>query len=123
MPNVEIKSSAGLTRKEAGNRLIELGNALVAGSKVELDWGQDTFKLGVANRVDWELEIEIEGSETELEIEISWRDAAPVPIRQRLRQRLPRRHRRAPDAGAVGQSAPNPSRPGQVQLSCAPTAS
>ena len=76
MPNVEIKSSAGLSRKEAGNRLIELGNALVAGSKVELDWGQDTFKLGVANRVDWELEIEIEGSETELEIEISWRDAA-----------------------------------------------
>jgi amphi-Trp domain-containing protein len=76
MPNVEIKSSAGLTRKEAGNRLIELGNALVAGSKVEFDWGQDTFKLGVANRVDWELEIEIEGSETELEIEISWRDAA-----------------------------------------------
>jgi amphi-Trp domain-containing protein len=76
MPNVEIKSSTGLSRKEAGNRLIELGNALVAGSTVELDWGADTFKLGVADRVEWELEIEIEGTETELEIEISWRDAA-----------------------------------------------
>ncbi len=93
MPNVEIKSTGGLTRKQAGQRLIELGNALVGGSTVEVDWGNDKIKIGVADRVEWELEIEIEGSETELEIELKWSDAAATAEAEPPMQANPRRTR------------------------------
>ncbi len=93
MPNVEIKSTGGLTRKQAGQRLIELGNALVGGSTVEVDWGNDKIKLGVADRVEWELEIEIEGDETELEIELKWRDSASGGAAESPMHANPRRTR------------------------------
>ena len=74
MPNVEIKRKTRLSRQEAAERLIALGNALATGSEVELSAGSDTIKIGVAGTVDWELEIEVDGDETELEIEIKWKD-------------------------------------------------
>jgi len=76
VPNVEFKRKAQLSRQEAADRLIALGNALASGSEIELSTGDDTLKLGVAGRVNWELEIEIDGDETELEIEIKWTDDA-----------------------------------------------
>jgi len=74
MPSVEIKRKTRLSRQEAAERLIALGNALASGSEVELSAGGDSIKLGVAGTVDWELEIEVDGDETELEIEIKWKD-------------------------------------------------
>lgn len=74
MPNVEIKRKVRLTRQEAAERLIALGNALAGGSEVDLSSDGDSIKLGVAGHVDWELEIEVDGDETELEIEIKWKD-------------------------------------------------
>ena len=87
MPNVEFKRKARLSRQEVAERLLALGNALASGSEIELSSGGDTLKLGVADRLNWELEIEIDGDETELEIEIKWTDdpvsvaspAAPEP--------------------------------------------
>jgi len=74
VPNVEIKRKARLSRQEVADRLIALGNALAGGSEIELGSGGDSIKLGVATRLNWELEIEIHGDETELEIEITWTD-------------------------------------------------
>lgn len=74
MPSIEIKRKTRLTRQEAAERLIALGNALASGSEVELSAGGDSIKIGVAGSVDWELEIEVDGDETELEIEIKWKD-------------------------------------------------
>ena len=74
MPKVEFKRQTRLSRQEAADRLIALGNALSSGSEIELGTGADTLKLGVAAHLNWELEIEIDGDETELEIEIKWTD-------------------------------------------------
>ena len=74
MPKVEFKRKTRLSRQEAADRLIALGNALSSGSEIELGAGEDTLKLGVAAHLNWELEIEIDGDETELEIEIKWTD-------------------------------------------------
>jgi amphi-Trp domain-containing protein len=74
VPKVEFKRKARLTRQEAAERLIALGNALAAGSEIELSSGGDSVKIGVASQVSWELEIEIDGDETEIEIEIKWTD-------------------------------------------------
>jgi amphi-Trp domain-containing protein len=74
VPNVEIKRKVRLTRQEAAERLIALGNALAGGSEVDLSSDGASIKLGVAGHVDWELEIEVDGDETELEIEIKWKD-------------------------------------------------
>jgi amphi-Trp domain-containing protein len=78
VPNVEIKRKVRLTRQEAAERLIALGNALAGGAEVDLSSDGDSIKLGVAGHVDWELEIEVEGDETELEIEIKWKDDPAV---------------------------------------------
>jgi amphi-Trp domain-containing protein len=74
VPKVEFKRKARLTRQEAAERLIALGNALAGGSEIELSSGGDSVKIGVASQVQWELEIEIDGDETEIEIEIKWTD-------------------------------------------------
>ncbi|TCJ93550.1 amphi-Trp domain-containing protein [Nocardia alba] len=74
MPKLEIKRKTELSRKEAGERLIMIGRALVAGSEVELKTGDDSIEVVVADRLRWELEIEVDGDETEIEIEISWHD-------------------------------------------------
>ena len=74
MPKVEFKRKSRLTRQEAADRLIALGNALAAGSEIELSSGGDSVKIGVASQLNWELEIEIDGDETELEIELKWTD-------------------------------------------------
>ena len=74
MPKVEFKRKTRLSRQEAADRLIALGNALSSGSEIELGVGEDTLKLGVAAHLNWELELEIDGDETELEIEIKWTD-------------------------------------------------
>jgi hypothetical protein len=74
VPKVEFKRKTRLSRQEAADRLIALGNALSSGSEIELGAGEDTLKLGVAAHLNWELEIEIDGDETELEIEIKWTD-------------------------------------------------
>ncbi|WP_407440570.1 amphi-Trp domain-containing protein [Rhodococcus sp. (in: high G+C Gram-positive bacteria)] len=75
MPKLEIKKTSELSRKEAAERLIELGRALADGSEVELGSSGDSVTMVVADRVRWELEIEVDGDEIEIEIEISWRDA------------------------------------------------
>ena len=54
MPKVEFKSKARLSRQEAADRLIALGNALSSGSEIELGTGDDTLKLGVAAHLNWE---------------------------------------------------------------------
>ena len=77
MPKVEFKRKTRLSRQEAADRLIALGNALSSGSEIELGTGEDTLKLGVAAYLNWELEIEVDGDETELEIEIKWTDDPP----------------------------------------------
>ena len=59
MPKVEFKRKTRLSRQEAADRLIALGNALSSGSEIELGTGEDTLKLGVASHLNWELEIEI----------------------------------------------------------------
>ena len=78
MPKVEFKRKTRLSREEAADPLIALGNALSSGSEIELGTGEDTLKLGVAAYLNWELEIEIDGDETELEIEIKWTDDPSV---------------------------------------------
>lgn len=77
MPKLEIKKTSELSRKEASDRLIELGRALAEGPEVELGSSGDSVKTVIAERVRWEFEIEVDGDETEIEIEISWRDAPP----------------------------------------------
>jgi amphi-Trp domain-containing protein len=61
VPNVEIKRKVRLTRQEAAERLIALGNALAGGSEVDRRSDGASIKLGVAGHVDWELEIEVDG--------------------------------------------------------------
>jgi amphi-Trp domain-containing protein len=86
VPNLEITRKTVLTRQQVADRLIAWGNALAAGSEVELESGDDSIKVTVADEIQWELEIEIDGDETEIEIELKWRDrpapAKAVPARR-----------------------------------------
>jgi amphi-Trp domain-containing protein len=86
MADVEIKRKIRLTRKQAGERLIALGNALTQAPKSELDFDGESISFHVADHVNWEFELEIDGSELELEIELKWSDNAhaspePTPAR------------------------------------------
>jgi amphi-Trp domain-containing protein len=74
VPKLEFKRTSDLSRKDVSDRLIALGRALAHGPEVELESGDDSIEIVVADRVRWELEIEVDGNENEIEIEISWRD-------------------------------------------------
>ncbi|WP_084512633.1 amphi-Trp domain-containing protein [Nocardia mikamii] len=74
MAKLEINRKSELSRREVSERLIAIGQALAAGSDVELGSEGDTIDIVVPDRVHLELEIEIDGDETEIEIEISWRE-------------------------------------------------
>ena len=78
MADVEIKRKVRLSRKQAGERLIAVGEALIGGPKSELNFDGDALKFTVADHVQWEFELEVEGDEIELEIELKWSDAAPA---------------------------------------------
>jgi amphi-Trp domain-containing protein len=78
MADVEIKRKVRLSRKQAGERLIAVGKALVGGSKSELEFDGESIHFTVADQVNWEFELEVEGDEIELEIELKWSDAAPA---------------------------------------------
>ena len=78
MPDVEIKRKVRLSREEAAQRLIAIGNALAASSTTRLHFDGDSIQFTVADQVDWEFELEVEGNETELEIELKWSDASPA---------------------------------------------
>jgi amphi-Trp domain-containing protein len=77
MADVEIKRKVRLSRKQAGERLIAVGKALVGGSTSELDFDGESLRFTVADQVNWEFELEVDGDEMELEIELKWSDAAP----------------------------------------------
>jgi amphi-Trp domain-containing protein len=84
MAGIEIKRKIRITRKEAGERLIELGKAMAAAPESELDLNGDSIKFTVADEVDWEFELEVDGDQIELEIELKWSQApatvaAPAP--------------------------------------------
>jgi len=78
MPDVEIKRKVRLSREEAAQRLIAIGNALADSSTTRLHFDGDSIQFTVADQVDWEFELEVEGDETELEIELKWSDASPA---------------------------------------------
>jgi amphi-Trp domain-containing protein len=78
MADVEIKRKIRLSRKQAGERLLALGKALVDGKTSELEFGGDSVRFTVADQVSWEFELEVEGDEMELEIELKWSTAAPA---------------------------------------------
>lgn len=83
MADVEIKRKIRLSRKQAGERLIAMGKALVGGSTSELDFDGESLRFTVADNVQWEFELEVDGDEMELEIELKWSDAAPAaPAKQ-----------------------------------------
>ena len=74
VPKIEITRKTTLTRQQVAERLIAWGTALASGADVELESGDDSIKITVADEVQWELEIEVDGDETEIEIELKWRD-------------------------------------------------
>lgn len=75
MPDVEIKRTVQLSRKEAGQRLIALGTALTEGSSSQLDFDGESIRFTVADQLEWEFELEVDGDQTELEIELKWSDS------------------------------------------------
>ena len=77
MPDVEIKRKVRLSREEAAQRLIDIGNALADSSKSRLHFDGDSIHFTVADQVEFEFELEVEGDQTELEIELKWSDASP----------------------------------------------
>ena len=80
MADMEIKRKIRLSRKEAGERLIDLGKALAAAPTSELSIDGDSIRFTVADELDWEFELEVDGDEMELEIELKWtRAAAAAP--------------------------------------------
>jgi amphi-Trp domain-containing protein len=84
MADVEIKRKVRLTREQAGERLMELGKALVAAPESELNLDGDSIRFTVGDRVQWEFELEVDGDEIELEIELKWstaKPAAPAPAK------------------------------------------
>src|SRR4029453_8150373 len=100
MPDVEIKRKVRLSRKQAGERLIAVGKALVGGSTSELDFDGDSLRFTVADQVNWEFELEVDGDEVELEIELKWSDAAPaVPAAPVAASKRVRNSRRSDDGG------------------------
>jgi len=78
MADVEIKRKVQLSRKQAGERLIAVGKALVGDPTSELDFDGESIRFTVADEVRWEFELEVDGDEMELEIELKWSDAAPA---------------------------------------------
>lgn len=99
MADVEIKRKIRISRKEAGERLIDLGKALTEASESKLDLDGDSIKFTVADDVDWEFELEVDGNKVELEIELKW-SHAPVagPVRTPPPAAKPRKSHRGDDA-------------------------
>ena len=91
MAEMEIKTRRRLTRREAGERLIALGQALAAGPVAEWEVGEDSVRFTVADEVAWEFELEVDGDERELEIELKWTQAAAEPAPSRPRRATRRR--------------------------------
>jgi amphi-Trp domain-containing protein len=85
MADLEIKRKIRLSRKQAGERLIAVGKALVGGSTSELEFDGESLRFTVADNVQWEFELEVDGDEMELEIELKWSDAAPAAPAKRVR--------------------------------------
>jgi amphi-Trp domain-containing protein len=95
MADVEIKRKIRISRKEAGERLIDLGKALTEAPEAKLDLDGDSIKFTVADDVDWEFELEVDGNKVELEIELKWSQApvaepartpTPTPVAKRARK-------------------------------------
>jgi amphi-Trp domain-containing protein len=78
MAEVEIKRTIRLTRKQAGERLIALGQALTGAPRSELHFDGASISFTVADHVEWEFELEVDGDELELEIELKWSNGAPA---------------------------------------------
>ena len=76
MAEVEFERKIRTSRRDAGERLIALGTALVAGAKVELHHEADSIQFTVADELDWEFELEIDGDDVEVEIELKWSSRA-----------------------------------------------
>ena len=105
MPNVEITRKTTLTRQQVAERLIAWGNALASGADVELESGDDSIKITVADEVHWELEIEVDGDETEIEIELKWRDRPASAVKTAAAPKQPAVDRAAdPDADPLVQA-------------------
>jgi amphi-Trp domain-containing protein len=75
MVDLEITRKRRLTRKQAGERLIALGQALADGPTSEVGFDGDSIRFRVADHVEWEFELEVEGEEVQLELELTWSDA------------------------------------------------
>lgn len=81
MAEIEFERRIRVSRKEAGERLIALGRALVAGAKVKLTHDADSIEFNVADELDWEFELEVDGDDVEVEVELKWstaKKAAPA---------------------------------------------
>ena len=57
MPDVEIKRKVRLSREEAAQRLIAIGNALADSSTTRLHFDGDSIQFTVANQVEWEFRV------------------------------------------------------------------
>ena len=79
MAQVEFERKLRISRKEAGERLIALGQSLLAGAKSKLEHEGDSIQFTVADQIDWEFELEIDGDDIELEIELKWSNRKPAP--------------------------------------------
>jgi amphi-Trp domain-containing protein len=115
MADVEIKRTTKLTRKEAGERLIVLGNALAGDSSAEVEYDGSAVKLAVPGDLSWEFELEVEGDEVELEIELKWTMASTHEASARKAS--------ARDVSASEASAPAAERPARARKSAKSTRS
>ena len=72
MDLMEITEKERLSREDAAARLHALADALAKNNEVQFERGGLTFKVHVADEVDFKLEIEVEEKKRELEIELTW---------------------------------------------------
>ena len=73
MSDLELKRKESLTRAEVAKRLSAFAEALASGDDVELEMGNTSMSLRVADDVRTEFEVEVDGDEIEVEIEdLKW---------------------------------------------------
>jgi amphi-Trp domain-containing protein len=72
MSDLEFKRKESLTKAEVAKRLSTFAEALASGHDVELEMGDTSMSLRVADDVRVEFEVEVDGGEIEVEIELKW---------------------------------------------------
>jgi amphi-Trp domain-containing protein len=76
--NFKHKRKEHVSRDEAAQRLIALGQALANGGSLDIGAGGEKHLVAVADDLRWEYDTKAKAEHVEIELELRWQQVAPA---------------------------------------------